>query len=369
MINKVKFRIKGISAYPLNMLSRKGIRLTNIRFFDKYIEFFINATDLTECERLLTENKREYQIRSFSGITFFLNKLKKRIGVFIGAFIFIVVSVCYSLTILTINISGNELVATETIQKKVAKTISPPLFNAKIDKKFLEKSIIEIEGISSASVSKIGTTINIEVLEELPLVDIEDIKGSYKPIISKYDSLVTRVIVSSGTPLIKIGQAVQEGQELILPYLLVDDETKVLCKAMGEVYGKIWLTKSQYYDEKELVFTKTGKEYVYYDIKPLNWIRKKEKNPFIYYEEKTEIVYIGAVIPIKAIKHTYYETEKNYIDFDFDMQSDILIEELSKELDLQIPAGGEFVRSWHEIKRLDKKTQLVIYYEIETLIV
>lgn len=368
MINKVKLKVSGISTYPLNMLAKRGIKVKDIKFSDDYIEFYIKTTDLEECQKHLLEYKREFEIKSITGFSATINKLKKRVGLIIGIIIFVIISTCYSLMILTVNISGNDLVATEIIQKKVAETIKPPLFNAKIDRARLEKAIVSINGISSASVSKIGTTINIQVLEELPLTDIEDIKAGYRPITSKYDSLITRLVVTSGTPLVKVGQAVQQGKELIAPYLIADEQTKVLCKAGGEVYGRIWLTIDRYYEDKKLTFKRTGRRFVVYDLKAFNWIANK-KQPYNYYEIEQEIVYIGAAIPIKMVKYTYYETEKSYVDFDFDLYRDTLIKELSSELEIQIPEGGEFIRSWYEVKRLDKKTQLVIYYEVETLIV
>ena len=48
-----------------------------------------------------------------------------------------------------------------------------------------------------------GTTINITILEELPLPNIEDIKDELKDITSKYDSVITRITVTGGTPLVK----------------------------------------------------------------------------------------------------------------------------------------------------------------------
>lgn len=369
MINKVKFKVIGNSTYPINMLSKRGVNLRNVRFCDGYIEFTIDAVHLVDCEKYLNEFKRKYTIKSMKGIGFFVNQLRKRAGIIAGAIIFILVSVFYSLTILTVNISGNSIVSTETIQKKVAETINPPLFNAKIDKRRLEKSINSIDGISSVSVSKSGTAINITVLEELPLTDMDDIKASYKAVVSKYDSLITRIVVTNGTPLVKAGQAVKKGQELIAPYLFSDENSTVMCKAGGEVYGRVWLTKTQYYDNQIIEFSRTGKEYVYYDIKPFNWLSSKKNVPFTYYDEKKEVIFLGGIAPLKAIKYTYYETEQIYVDFDFDSQSDLLIKELSDKLEEEIPQGAEVLRNWYEVKRLDKKVHLVIYYEIETLIV
>jgi similar to stage IV sporulation protein len=368
MINKVKFKVKGNSAYPVNMLSKRGIRLSKIRFTDDGVSFVVDAKDYDNCREYLEEFNRKYAVLSEKGIVYYWRKLKKRAGLIVGAAIFLVVAFLYSLTILTINISGNSLVPTEVIRSKVCETVNPPLFNAKIDRKRLEKCILSIDGISSVSVEKRGTAINIKVLEELPILDIEDIKKGFQPITSKYDSVVTRVIVTGGTPLVKSGQAVKKGQQLIAPYLMAGENNTVMCKAGGEVYGKVWLTKSKVYGNTKLKFKRTGNKSVYIDLKPFNWIKKKKEPPFAHYQTKKEIIYIGDIIPLKAVKYTYYETKPVYVEYDCYADIDLLIKELSHQLEEEIPEGATRERKWYDIKKLDKGVNLVIYYEIETLI-
>ena len=84
MINKVKFKVKGNSAYPVNMLSKRGIRLSKIRFTDDGVSFVVDAKDYDNCREYLEEFNRKYAVLSEKGIVYYWRKLKKRAGAHSG---------------------------------------------------------------------------------------------------------------------------------------------------------------------------------------------------------------------------------------------------------------------------------------------
>ncbi|MDD4316083.1 MAG: sporulation protein YqfD, partial [Clostridia bacterium] len=290
--------------------------------------------------------------------------LKKRVGAIVGLVFFIVAITVYSLCVFTVDISGNEIVDTDVIDERITSETKLPLFNANIDTKKLEREIMSIEGISSASVSRIGTTLKVVVLEELPRTSIEDIRTVFLPIKSKYDSVITRMFVTCGTPLVKVGQPVQKGQLLIAPYIMKDEKTTVESKAGGEVYGKVWLKKTKTFYPETIEFCRTGESFTVYDIKAFRWINSPP-NPFVYSEKQTEIIYLGGIVPLRAEKSVYFETQKTVVPFDFDSCGDTLIKEGVTELEGELPEDAVKIRHWYEIKRLDKIVQLDIYYEVE----
>lgn len=364
MKDRAEITIKGKALFPLNLLSKRKIRLRKIDLGNDSLKFTVEAKQLAGCQSHLQEFNRKYEITQKKGLGFFISAAKKRIGAIVGLVFFIVALTVYSLCIFNVEIVGNKYIETAVIAGKVAENLKLPLFNTDIDTKLLEREIISLEGISSASVEKRGTKIVVVVLEELPPTSIEDIRAGFVPIKSKYDSVITRMFVTCGTPLVKAGQPVQKGQLLIAPYLMKDEKTTVESKAGGEIYGKVWFKKTKTFHPETIEFYRTGKKITYYEIKMLNHI-KKPKNPFAYSEEIKETIYLGGIIPVKAVKHTFFETEKAVVPFDFDSQSDILIKEAISELGCEIPEDVVKLRKWFEIKRLDKIVQLDIYYEVE----
>lgn len=364
MKDRAEITIKGKAIFPLNLLSKRLIRIRKVKVCDDCLKFAIEGKQLEKCQQHLLEFNRKFEVTKRRGTKFFFSAAKKRIGAIIGLAFFIVALTVYSLCIFNIEIEGNKYIETAIIKEKLAENIDLPLFNANVDTKRLERQIMSIEGISSASVEKRGTKIKVVVLEELPHTSIEDIRADFVPIKSKYDSVITRMFVTCGTPLVKEGQPVLKGQLLIAPYLLQDEKTTVESKAGGEVYGKVWFRNTKTYQPYVVEYCRTGKSVSYYDIKMLGWI-KPPKDPYIYSQKQTQTVYLGGVVPIKAVRYTYFETEKNIVPFDFDDQADILIKEATAELETQLPEDAVRLRKWYEIKRLDKIVQLDIYYEVE----
>ncbi len=364
MKDRAEITITGKALFPLNLLSKRKIRLRKVHFGKDSLKFTVEGKQLASCQTHLQEFNRKFEITKKRGFGFFFEAAKKRIGAIVGLVFFIVALTVYSLCVFNVEIKGNKNITTSIISKKVNENVKFPLFNADIDTKMLEREIMSLEGISSASVEKRGTKILVVVLEELPHTSIEDIRADFVPINSKYDSVITRMFVTCGTPLVKEGQPVQKGQILIAPYLMKDEKTTVESKAGGEVYGKVWFKKTKTFHPEVIEFYRTGKTMSYYEIKMFNYL-KIPKNPFLYSEEQREIFYLGGIIPIKAVKHTYFETEKAVVPFDFDAQSEFLIKEGILELEQELPEDATKLRKWYEIKRLDKIVQLDIYYEVE----
>lgn len=368
-MSKVKFSVKNKSCFCLNILARRGVNIKKPMFYKDRLEFYADLQSLSLCQKTFKEYNIEYRVLNKSGAFVFFQRNIRRAGLIAGIFVAFIMLFVYSNCILTLNISGCENVQSKVILETVYKHIKPPAAFQKIDLKKMEQEIIQIEGISNASIERGGTTVNITVLEELPLPDIDDIKDEYQDIESKYDSVITRIVVTGGTALVKKGQSVQKGQKLIGAHILADEDTTVYTKAGGQVYGKVWLTKSKVIQPQKIVYEKTGKTYTEYNIPFLNWAKKKSKVSFLHYEKKTEKVIIGGGINFAVEKTTYYETIPKKVEVDVLKEAEVEIIKLFEKLEGEITEDMERVRKWFELKRLDKTVKIDIYYEVETLII
>ena len=367
-MSKVKFSIRNKSCFSINILIKKGVTVAKPRFYKDRLEFFVRLKEQYLCQKILEEYNIEYKVLSKRGAFVFMQRNLNRAGLIVGFVAAVIMLFVYSNCIFNLNIEGLEEVDKEIVLETAYEHIKPPSVFKKVDIKKLEEDIIKIEGIANAAVEKGGTTINITILEELPLPNIEDIKDELKDITSKYDSVITRITVTGGTPLVKKGQAVKKGQKLIGAYIYSDENTTVYTKAGGQVYGKVLLTKSKTIYPQKLVYVRTGKIYSEYNIPFFNWINKKKKVPFSHYETKTEKVVLGGGMKFEAEKITYFETVPKKIDIDVLKEAEVEIIELFDRLEEEMDEDMKRVRKWFDIKRLDKSVKIDIYYEVEMLI-
>ena len=368
MRNSIKVKVLGSSPYSINILIKKGIKIKNPLFFDKYIVFTIDYKDKNICKEILDQQNRKFDFFEQKGFRKTYSKSKLHLGLVFGMIISIILILLYSFSLLKIEIRGNDLVSEKEILEVINENIKLPSFEKHINKEKLEKSINSLDGISSVNIQRKGTTIVIDILEELPKTNIEDIKLSYQPLVSKYDCIITRIVPTSGTSLIKKGDTVRKGQELIVPFVEIDEETRIMTKAGGEVYGRVWFCKKEVFYPQKTIYKRTGKKTVFYEIKGFDWIKNK-KITFENYEIEYEEIILNSICPLKMKKYTYYETKEETVYYDFFSEKDIIIKELKNQLEEELPEDGEKIRYWYNIKTLDKIVFLDIYYEVEMLIV
>ena len=110
----------------------------------------------------------------------------------------------------------------------------------------VEKRILSLDGISFASVTKRGTRVYVVVRNERDDAEFDTVPTS--SVAASKRAVVTRAIVFSGTLLVKYGDVVDEGAELIAPYVLVGEE-RVVCAANGEVFGKTYTEATLFYPD------------------------------------------------------------------------------------------------------------------------
>lgn len=171
-----------------------------------------------------------------------------RIGIVLGAVCAAVMVGVYPSFVTEVEYGGDFISAVaETVEQSGVKEGA---FLPDFDADAVEKALLALDGVAFASVTKRGTHVYVDVRAERSDEHFVDV--ATEPVTSKITASVTRVVVWSGTALVKYGDVVREGDELIGAYV-VSGEDKVPCPADGEVYGLTYRTLTRFFPDSELV--------------------------------------------------------------------------------------------------------------------
>jgi similar to stage IV sporulation protein len=362
MINYYKFRVVSNSVFVINILTINKIKLKRIKKREKDLEFFVKAEYVEDVIKLLTHNAREFEILEDKSFKSFVHSNIYRFGLYCGLLFVILFMVFYANTLTRVEIAGNDLVSDEIIYNEIIEEIEVPSYNKNLDCDVLTKKIIALDGITSASVERKGNTLLVNVYEELPKVEILD-KTNYVDIVSKYDTIVTRIVTYSGTAMVKKGDSIRAGQTIFSCTKVIDEELSVQEYANGIAYGRVWFTKEVIIEPTYMTSKRTGNSETF-----INFFSDKDNSEILYsqYEVEKTKCYLSNIVPLPYYKYTYYETENVIEEINFYDNEEAIVAEYTTSLFNELPEGCTPLRNWYDVNILDKNIKLVIYYEVET---
>lgn len=365
MSDYLRVKVIGSATFIINVLIADGIRVKNVKIINDGCLLNVNYADYEAFCKALKNHNKEFAVIKNRSIRLFVINNVKRIGLYIGLAAIIAFAVFYSTVIDRVNITGNDNVSTQAIMQAVEEVMELPTPKKLLNKSELVKKILSMDGIGSVSVNVVGNTVNIEVAEELPKVEIFD-KNNFTDIVAQYDCIVTRVVVYSGAAKVKAGDTVRKGAVVISCDVPTgEDGATTKERANGIIYGRVWVTDSTIYTPIVMQRYRTGNVKT---LTSLKWNEKSISRPFSDYDVEKRNIILDNAIPLPLIVTTYYETKTRETEFDFDANKDGLIKARRDFLEKNFPADGKVLRMWYNTKRLDKITQLDIYYELETKI-
>ncbi len=367
--SRVRFKVKSSPSYIVNLLAKEGITIRDIEREGSYVIFSVSEAENKKTINILQGYSREYEVTAKSGAVYFIRDMLKRIGIWTALIVVFISGCIYSFYSMDVKINGLNRLDSETIRQVIAdNSIKFPIAKKDIDIEKLKEDIINLQGVSLCDIRLRGHLIEINILEELPKPSILEIALD-KPVVSKYDALVTRVVVLSGTPQVAKGDSVKAGSTLIKPYYTLGDnqDVKVHSGASGYVYGRVWYTKSYIFNDTIVEVKRTDKVQRKVSFQFPFFTVKKNCTFEIYEQENIESI-IYCPFPVIISQATYYQLEKVERAFVFEAEKDAILEKAYSELDALLPPDAQASRKWYIVKTLDKTTVLDIYYEIEQII-
>ena len=326
----VRYRVQGLNIdRQFDKMIKSGITAKNIKRRDKKcIEFSLPVSQAkqgidffaSECYNVLTIDN--------AVLCTFLNFLKTRF-----VFVLCIVALVTSLFVLEgyvwhIEVSGDvdKLTVVQTLEQN---GLHVGVKKSDIVLDDAENAICNsLPQAKYAIVSIKGSTLFVRVLKkETPqqTIDFDDHKSIY----ASSDGVVSRMVVVSGTPRVRVGDVVKKGQLLIENVRTYNDGSIQPVRAVGQVFADVSYAGYSFFDGYEKIFAKTGKSKTVFNLTLFGFCTNNNtqifKNQTV--AEKSKMLF---PLPIKITTTTVFEVteQKQKVDFDENKHQQLAYENL-----------------------------------------
>ncbi|MEY8337324.1 sporulation protein YqfD [Lachnospiraceae bacterium 62-35] len=194
---------------------------------DNY-EFYITVKGFKKAKALVRKAGVRLRIIKKLGLPFFLYRNRKRKLSFAGFLAFFLFLYSMSMFIWDIEIYGNSRYSRDTLMDYLeSQDITYGISTGSISCEQLEWAIrTEFPEITWVSAQVSGTRLLVRIKENEVLSSIPVKDTSPCDIVAEKSGTITRMIVRQGTPLVKLGDEVEEGQVLISGVIKITDDSE-----------------------------------------------------------------------------------------------------------------------------------------------
>ncbi|TAH72856.1 MAG: sporulation protein YqfD [Anaerolineaceae bacterium] len=346
--------ISGISPERfINLCSNRRLYIWNIVRDNEQYRFNLSARNYKKLKPIFRKTRLIPKIKEKHGLPFFLHRNRRRKGFFIGILICVILVYIMSLYIWDINILGGSKYTPEAILKFLAKSdIKAGIKKKKINGSKIEENIrLAYADIGWVSAEIRGTRLIIKITEtNMPVPVVEATAPSH--ILASKPAVVKEIVTRSGTPMVKPGDVVKEGDILVSGVLnVMDDFGGVLEKK--PVIASADIVCSSYYD--------------YYDSFSLNHIDRiftdnKKTGYYITLFGKKIILYNPrysySMYDIIVNENTTHITDSFYLPFQY---GSITIREYFKQKDKYTEEEAIDIAKSRLKRYFDKLTENGVY--------
>lgn len=357
----------------INICASKKIFLWNLeRKKSTILTANISISDFRKIKRIIKKIKCKVKINNKKGLPFILNKYRKRkilIILLIPIFLIIIIS---SRFVWNIEIKGTNNISKQDLEEQLREE---GLKVGQIKNKLNTKDIItnirlKRKDISWMEINLKGTNAIINIVEADEKPDIVK-ENEYCNIVSNKKGVITKITAEKGTALVKVGDIVEEGTNLIGGYMEGKYTDIRYVHAQGEIKAKVWYTKKKKSSYTREISKFTGNEKNRYSIIinnfPINLyksIPNFEKYDKINEEKKLKI-FSNFYIPISINKNIYKEKFTEKITYGKQELQNILISELEEEFEQENIDSSNITNKIVNIYQTkDKKLEVEMTYEV-----
>jgi similar to stage IV sporulation protein len=327
----LELELSGI--YPekiLNLCAKNRISVWNTRVFGQKIRFYITVKDFKKLPEILKKSGIRVHILKKKGFPFFINRYKKRLGVFVGIVLFISCLQFMSSFIWNIDVIGNRNVEkSEIISICEDLGIKVGVKSGSIDtKNKVQELLLKTDKLSWASFNIEGCKLTVNVSEITPKNENNAIATNLK---ASEDGIIKKIDVTSGNCVVSVGDTVKKGDILVSGIIENASGTKFV-HSMGSVLA-----------ETKQVITLSG-SYAREEIYPIGKYKKKSvleifvfKIPLYIGKEKGEFItetkihnlkLFSQSIPIKFYTKKYSFIKKQTKNYNYEEVCNMLKKEL-----------------------------------------
>lgn len=343
------------------LLSAQNISLHHITPERQTCRITIYLYDFTAVQHLLRQYRIRFQICGKRGLPFFISRLKRRKGLWIGALCCVLLGHFLLSLLWNYEVSGNEQYSEAHIVALAQQYgLWPGTPLKSLDYEVLEHEMeLDHPEFTWIQLEAKGTTLCISVKERLQDSAAIESSGS---IVAKADGRITELLVYTGTALVKQGDWVQAGQVLVggwdypqrvrnLLGEFTDAGEPYAVRAKSVIRGETEHRAIGTCALEEQWLQKTGKSETYTTVL---WQERtlfsigKALSPYKYSEDDIEIKSLFQwgrwQCPIKIRTVTYQEQIAMHRSFTQEEAYQTAVERARRQLQQTLPQGSVFVR-------------------------
>lgn len=310
----------------LNICAKNGISLWNIRRKGKKIRCCITVTDFKTLPRFAKKSGTRVHILKRFGLPFFINRYRRRFGIPVGAVLFFCFLFFMSAFVWTVEIKGNKTIAEEEILASCEKIgIKEGVLKSKIDPQIAKQELLLMQNkLAWASVNLEGSIASVNVTEVKEKEEDNSIATNLK---AAADGIITKIDVTSGNCVVKVGDTVAKGQLLVSGVIERENSTRFV-HSSGSITAKTEREIRVSADFERTVSVKTGKlkkrsVLSFFGIKIPLYLGSVNGS-FESHTEKNDFKLLGEKLPISIqTRHFEMTNEKVVI-----VSKDILLKDL-----------------------------------------
>lgn len=310
MIQKIKRELQGhikikLTGYSperfLNLCKHKGIEIWNLESKINSYEMFIKIHDFRMLKPILKKTRTRITIMERYGVPFFLHKYRKRKCFFSGMFVCLFIVFLLSRFVWGIEIKGNQTITDDVLLEFLeTKDVYHGMQRKKINCETIVTSIRkEFDEIIWVSVSLEGCNVIINVKENTDTFQVNKDVEEPSDIISTSNGIIVEIITRSGTPCVKVGDQIKEGDLLISGTLEVKNDAGEIVRkeqkaADADVFAEVEI---EYHDvcnkiQQEKEYTKRRQKQIYWNMFGYQielGIKDTEKENYEFHSEERQL--------------------------------------------------------------------------------
>ena len=356
----------------INICNTRQINLWNIKK-ENSIKVFasIQISDFRKLKQICKKTKCKIKIQNKKGLPFIIKKYKKRKFFFLFLLLIVLTIIILSNFIWNIEIEGEtdipkeeilELVKSEGLEiRKLKRTIDT--------KEIINKIRLERDDISWVGIEIEGTNATIKLVkaDEKPEI-IND--SEYCSIVADKNAMILKVSAQNGTPLVKEGDIVTNGDIIVAGWMEGKYTGKQYVHAQAEVQAKVWYTTTEKVYLKETEKVETGQTENSYSVKINNFqinlpksLPKFQKYDTIEENKKLKL-FSNFYLPLELVKYTYKEYEEIQLIHSIEEAKQIGIDRAKESLQEEID-GKEILDKQVKVRTETDYIEVEVTYEVK----
>ena len=356
----------------INLCNNQNIFLWSLkRTHSTRVIVNVSLREFRKLKSIAKKTKCRMKIQKKKGLPFFLHRYQKRKIFFLFFLLLVFTIMILSNFIWNIEITGNESISAEEIQKLLIEN-DLKIGKCKIGletKPIIEQIRIQREDIAWIGMELKGTNAIVKIVEADKKPDMIP-EEEYCNLVATKDAMIVKVMAQNGTPVVKSGDLVTKGSILVGGWLEGKYTGTRYVHANGEVQAKVWYTQEVEIPLKQTKKVETGKTENKYSVKINNFqinlskrLSKFQKYDTIEASKKLKL-FSDFYLPIEIGTTTFKEYEEQEITYTTQEAKQIAEEEARKKLEEKVLDKNSVIDEKIEVTQTAQTVKVQVIYEV-----